>query len=151
MNKQTQTLAGLGVTAASILAIALGRSAGIGFINAGASNDQDTRMRNLTAAAAADLEKQTPIKVDDIATIISVVSADKSITYSERLNVNSKDFDLVLSKNSYKDQHVKMTCSLPKTLRLISAGASYNYIYSDIDGAFMFQITIDKSDLKRCN
>ena len=108
-------------------------------------------MRNLTAAAAADLEKQTPIKVDDIATIISVVSADKSITYSERLNVNSKDFDLVLSKNSYKDQLVKMTCSLPKTLRLISAGASYNYIYSDIDGAFMFQITIDKSDLKRCN
>jgi hypothetical protein len=101
----------------------------------------------LAQAAAANLmSKQLPVRIDDVTTVQSVVSVDKTIIYrySVALNFNDIDRDAMMKKVRTTTTH--NVCNQEKMVSAMKYGGSYRYIYVAEDGRMIGDIKLTAAD-----
>ena len=144
---------GLGIVGVIVLAVAmiLGRTVTNSVFHTAVASNTDVELRAAVARTAAEMEKQTPIRVDEDTTIISVVSVDKTIIYSNRISFPVPSAYVTQAKAKLIGNITSYVCSKGFDRRILEAGGAYKYVYADSAGQYVMDFTIDKGALLVCS
>jgi hypothetical protein len=103
---------------------------------------EDEFVEQAMAIAAAELRGQLPMKVDELTTLLSVMSLKKTIMYSYRLEV-PPGADLTTWELEQAARLEANVCGDTNMRNTIARGGSYRYMYADQTGYRIFDKTID--------
>lgn len=97
-------------------------------------------------AAARELRKQLPMKVDDVTTLQDVSSVGKTLIYEYKLFMSSGMVDKGEFRSTMRAQLVNNACQKEEMKSKIDGGAMYTYKFLGIDGSIIATIKISASD-----
>ncbi|WP_085905600.1 type II secretion system pilot lipoprotein GspS-beta [Kiloniella majae] len=98
--------------------------------------------------AAAQINKNLPMQVDELTTLEAVSSEGAALVYNYKVDVKKDETDLDVFTSEVKKNLMATMCGKEPFSKLYSAGASYIYLYSDTSGDELTEITIDADTCK---
>jgi len=94
------------------------------------------------AHAARQLNAQTPIRVDEITSLQSIVAMDTLLIYNNQVNVDARDIPAE-AKFRLEQNTRDYVCRSPEMRQTIVNGGSYGYVWIDRSGALIHQARIE--------
>ena len=92
---------------------------------------------------ARQLNAQTPLRVDDVTTLQSVVAMDAVLLYNQSVEVDVQD--VTSGDRTRMEATIRSNvCSLSEMRLTISFGGTYAYIWSDRSGRLIHRVRIDR-------
>jgi hypothetical protein len=98
--------------------------------------------------AAAQINKNLPMQVDELTTLEAVSSEGSALVYNYKVDVKKDETDLDVFTAEVKKNLMATMCGKEPFSKLYSAGASYVYNYTDTAGDALTEITIDADTCK---
>ena len=96
-------------------------------------------------AAAKELRKQLPMKVDEMTTLVTAASAGRTVIYSFRVEIEKERIPSDFIGNQEANLKNNL-CAHPTMRKMMKKGASYSYLYTDFRGKFIADIKVRNSD-----
>ena len=96
--------------------------------------------------AAAEARKQLPMRIDEITTLQSVLSAGKALIYNYRMSLKKSDLDTNKFIAEMKKTSVHNVCQQKQMKSILNLGGVYKYVYMGADGLIIGEITIALAD-----
>ena len=95
---------------------------------------------------AKELNKQSPIRLNEYTRARSVVVYGNTIVYNHQLDFNKSDLEVPSVQSGGRSHFIKNLCSIKDTRHLLDSGADMKYMYYDINEVFITEFTISKRD-----
>jgi hypothetical protein len=92
--------------------------------------------------AARQMRPQLPMQVDQITTLVGVITAGNRIMYTMTLSEDIPSREIAEATRNIQSHNVERVCGSQQTRRLIEAGGEMAYQYTDASGdAFATEVT----------
>ena len=121
------------------------RSALIALVMSAPTAVQADQIADAVLATATQLRKQLPMRVDEKTTVVAVVAAGRKLKYSYRFDFAKNELPL-----DWETQQTKVlrynVCNHSAMRKMMKIGVLYSYLYTDINGYFIADITVKNSD-----
>lgn len=107
--------------------------------------EQDAFIAATLKKMAAEMNSQTPIQVDEVTRLLSVIALQKTLTFNMRLtNYASSQVDPNVVEQVARDGINQTVCKNKATKNLIDLGVQYVYLYNGNDGKLITRVVIDR-------
>ena len=94
------------------------------------------------AHAARQLNTQTPIRVDEVTSLQSVVAMDTLLVYNNQVNLDAGDIPAEARRRLEQNTR-DYVCRSNEMRQTIANGGSYGYVWLDRSGALIHQTRIE--------
>jgi hypothetical protein len=84
--------------------------------------------------SAAEVNAKTPIQLDEVTTLISATAQEEQLTFRYRIEAYQDEIDRASFVTTMTRANKAGICAQPLVPFLITAGATYRYVYRDIEG-----------------
>jgi hypothetical protein len=96
------------------------------------------------SAAAENLRKQLPMKVDEFTTLVTVATAGRTAIYSYRIDISESELPTGWREDQISQLKYNL-CNHPLMRKMMKQGADYSYQYVDIGGKHILYFKIDEA------
>jgi hypothetical protein len=96
------------------------------------------------SAAAENLRKQLPMKVDEFTTLVTVATAGRTAIYSYRIDLPVGELPAGWREGQVPQLTYNL-CNHPLMRKMMKQGADYSYQYVDIGGKHILYFKVDEA------
>ena len=144
--------AGMGLAALVVFALSgqigkfVGRTVGETTVENYQEGKQEAFLEKGQAMAAEEIRKQLPMRIDEITTLQSVLSAGKALIYNYRMSLKKSDLDTNEFIAKMTENLAHNVCQQKQMRNILNLGGNYKYVYMGADGLLIGDITITLAD-----
>lgn len=94
-------------------------------------------------ASAAQLNGKAPLELDEVTTLVSATARGEQLTFLYDVEAYQEQVDKASFKQTMHRANQSSVCAQPLVPMLISAGATYRYVYRDVEGIPIAEFVVD--------